>query len=306
MPLPEDYLIYPHRSYGMDHPYLDWAPLPGRKPTRLENGTKVAVTLIVPIEFFPLNPPREPFLHPGAMKTPYPDLRHYTVRDYGNRVGVYRLLRAFSTHGIEATFAVNAAVANRYPPLLDAIRKAGHEIAAHGVSTAHIHYGDLARDEEARWVQQARDTFPDAVTWLSPARHESLETLDILAEAGFRICLDWEADIVPVTFETKAGPLRMLSNYGELGDMKLLNDRSQTEDDWRTQIIEAVTYSLDRYDREGSSALGLTLTPYIVGQPFRVAAVRDLLETLTGLEGVRILSARQSIALFDATPAAAS
>ncbi len=68
----------------------------------------------MPLEFFPLNPSGVPFKHPGAMATPYPDLRHYTVRDYGNRVGVYRILESLGD--IQAGFAVNAAVAERCAP----------------------------------------------------------------------------------------------------------------------------------------------------------------------------------------------
>lgn len=290
----------------MDNPYDSWTPLHGREPVVLNDGIRLVLTLIVPIEFFPLNPPQKPFRHPGAMQTPYPDLRHYTVRDYGNRIGVYRLLREFERFGIKATFAVNSEVARRYQPLLDTLRISGHEIAAHGVSTAHIHHSGLDLETERAWIREAREAFPEAVTWMSPARNQSFETLNLLSENKFGICLDWESDIIPRRFETANGPVRMLPNYGELGDMKLLSDRSQSEDDWRCQILEAVRYSIGQYEQEGSSALSLTLTPYIVGQPFRLRAVRSLLSALTGLDGLRIATAKQSIALFEAVSTRAS
>ncbi|MEM9234952.1 MAG: polysaccharide deacetylase family protein, partial [Pseudomonadota bacterium] len=147
MPLPDDYLTYPHRKAGMDNPHYGWSPADRRDRIELADGTKALVTIIVPVEFFPLDPPSAPFKHPGAMKTFYPDLRHYTVRDYGNRVGIFRLLRLFGERGLKATFAINAEVAHRYPPLIDQIRSAGHEIAAHGVSTAHLHHEGLNEDE---------------------------------------------------------------------------------------------------------------------------------------------------------------
>ncbi|MEL6687606.1 MAG: polysaccharide deacetylase, partial [Pseudomonadota bacterium] len=137
------YLQYPKRAYGQDHGLYDWRLSRDRKPLTWDGGAKVALSFIVPLEFFPLNPSGVPFKHPGAMATPYPDLRHYTVRDYGNRVGVYRILKALGE--TKAGFAVNAKVAERYPPLMDAIKR--HEIIAHGVSTDHIHHDGLSEAE---------------------------------------------------------------------------------------------------------------------------------------------------------------
>lgn len=298
MPLPDDYLIYPHRGYGFDNPHYDWSPADCRLPLHLDSGVKAIATIVVPVEFFPLNPPATPFKHPGAMKTPYPDLRHFTTRDYGNRIGIFRLMREFSARGLTATFAVNAEIARRYPPLIDAIRTAGHEIAAHGVSTAHIHHDGLSDTEERTLIEAARNVFPDATTWMSPARNESYRTLDLIAQAGFKTCLDWETDQRPLPFKTKAGPVWALPHYGELGDFKLLIDRSQSESEWADQIIETARYHLDIHHKEGASAFAFTMTPYVLGQPFRIRAVRQVLDALAGMDGLAIQTAADSCAAF--------
>lgn len=299
MSLPDDYLTYEHRKHGMDNPHYGWRPLPSRARLDVGDGICSVATIIVPLEFFPLNPPKTPFLHPGAMKTPYPDLRHYTVRDYGNRVGVFRLLRALDEAGLPATFAVNGAVAEAFPSLVRTVKAAGHEVAAHGISTAHIHHEGLSNADEALWIDQVRATFPDAVSWMSPARNQGFRTLDLIAKAGFRICLDWEADQRPCVFQTQHGPIRSLPNYNELSDFSLLLDRSQTEAEWCEQIVEAARYSVDLYDSEGASAFAFTLTPYIAGQPFRMSAVRRILSELNALEGLAIKTAADAVALFD-------
>jgi len=144
----KSYLKYPKRQYGQDHDFYDWRMVKDRPKLSWKNDAKVAIGFIIPLEFFPLNPSGVPFKHPGAMVTPYPDLRHFTVRDYGNRVGVYRILEALDYYGIKATFAVNGEIAERYPPLLDIITAHGHEIISHGLSTDHIHYEGLSTDEE--------------------------------------------------------------------------------------------------------------------------------------------------------------
>ncbi|MEL7541250.1 MAG: polysaccharide deacetylase family protein [Pseudomonadota bacterium] len=298
MPLPDEYLIYPHRQHGFDNPRYAWDPADRRSPVGLKSGAKAIATLLIPIEFFPLNPPAAPFNHPGAMKTPYPDLRHFTTRDYGNRVGVYRLLREFDQRGIKATFAVNAEIASRYPPLLEALAAGGHEIAAHGVSTAHIHHDGLSEAEERALIAETRAAFPDAKTWMSPARNESYQTLDLIVEADFEICLDWEADQRPLPFKTNSTPVWTIPNYGELGDFKLLIDRSQSEDDWADQIIEAAAYHVAQHDTEGASAFAFTMTPYVLGQPFRMNAVRRVLDALMAMDGLVLTTAQSCCAQF--------
>lgn len=294
MPLPDEYLIYPHRKHGFDNPHYDWDPADRRAPIALKDGTQSIATIIVPVEFFPLNPPAAPFKHPGAMKTPYPDLRHFTTRDYGNRVGIFRLLREFKARGIAATFAMNADVAKRYPPLIAAIQADGHEIAAHGVSTAHIHHAGLSEDEERALIEETRNTFPAATSWMSPARNQSYRTLDLLAEAGFEVCLDWEADQRPLAFKTGTKPIWALPHYGELGDFKLLIDRSQSENEWRDQILETARFHLEAFETEGASAFAFTMTPYVLGQPFRIHAVRQVLDGLKSLDGLKIAPAAVS------------
>ncbi|MGB3455079.1 MAG: hypothetical protein WBG08_09280 [Litorimonas sp.] len=287
----DDYLAYPKRRYGQDHDHYEWRLSRNRLPLNWDGGAKVALSFIVPLEFFPLNPSGTPFKHPGAMATPYPDLRHYTVRDYGNRVGVYRILEALDD--VKAGFAVNAAVAERYPPLMRYI--ADHEIIAHGVSTDHIHHEGLSEPEEDALIRQALNALPGAAGWMSPARNQSSRTLERLGAAGLRYCLDWEPDSVPVA--TSAG-VTLLPNTYELSDFTLLHVRRQTEDAWKRQILEAVSYLADEYERFGGQALCVTLTPYIIGQPFRIAVLESLLAELKARGDVAILTPGEMDAQF--------
>ena len=280
------YLQYPNRRHGQDHDLYGWRLSRDRAPIQWEGGTKVAVCFIVPLEFFPLNPSGVPFKHPGAMATPYPDLRHYTVRDYGNRVGVFRILEALDR--TRATFAVNAEVARRYPPLMDAI--AGHDVAAHGVSTDHIHHEGMSAEDEAALIADALSAFDAPSGWMSPARNQTARTLGLLGEAGLSYCLDWEADQVPVA--TSAG-VTLIPNSYELSDFTLLHTRRQTEAAWLRQMQDAIDLLLSEHDRYGGQMLGLTLTPYIIGQPFRIHALRALLDHIAKTDGVDVLTAAE-------------
>jgi len=270
------YLAYPNRRRGQDHDLYDWRY--DRPALKWEQGS-LALSLIVPLEFFPLNPSGEPFKHPGAMATPYPDLRHYTVRDYGNRVGAFRLLEAFDQAGVSTGFAINAKVAERYPPLIEAIRNTGHEIIAHGVSTDHIHHDGLSEMDERDLISTTRTALPDATGWLSPARTQSSRTPHLVAQAGYAYTLDWEMDSQPAEMRTDYGDLTSVPLKYELSDFTLMQTRRQSEESYKKQILNAVDYLIA--ERAGQS-LAIRMTPYIMGQPFRQQMLRELLSELIG------------------------
>jgi allantoinase len=284
MTLPADYLAYPHRKHGMDQDRYGWRLSIDRPKIAWPHGKQVAAMIVAPLELHMLNPSGKPFKHPGAMQTPYPDLRHYTTRDYGNRVGAFRILKELKAAGLKATFPINARLLARIKPLIGAILEDGHEIAAHGWDTDSIHFGDIDPDTERKFILDTRAAF-DAEglhpkTWMSPARQQSFATPDLIRAAGFTICLDWEIDNVPVAMRTDHGPLICPPLFNELDDRKLLIDQRQTEAEWRDQILEAAALLNSEHGRFGGQVLGFTLTPYVIGQPFRIWALREMLSKL--------------------------
>jgi len=300
MPLPDDYLVYPHRSYGMDQDLYAWRPAASRPAIAWPDGRTVAAMIVVPIEHHSLTPPAKPFKSPGAMVTPYPDLRHYTTRDYGNRVGVFRILDELERAGLRATFPINADQLTRLAPLVEAIDAAGHEIAAYGRSPEHIHWTGLDAGVERQWISDVRAAFAAAGlsprTWLSPARQQSYATLDLLAAAGFDICLDWEQDDTPTSMTTPSGVVTGVPLSNELDDRILMIDRRQSEEDWARQVLEARDYLKSDAERFGGRVLGFTLTPYVSGQPFRISTLRGVLADLAGDAQVWSATASQIVA----------
>lgn len=290
-------LSYPVRRYGNDHDRYDWSYSARREPVHLGDNKRAGAFLVVPLEFFPLTPSGKPFKHPGAMVTPYPDLRHFTTRDYGLRVGVYRILKALAAEDIKAVFPVNSVLLDRCAPLIKDILADGHEIAAHGISTDHIHFDGLSEAEEAAWIRQVRQSFEDhglsPSTWMSPARNESYLTPDLLTENGFSTCLDWEMDQRPVALNTRSGKMTCLPNLNELNDFNLLLTKRQSESEWRDNILEAGRFISSEYDRFGSQCFGFTLTPYVSGLPFRIHALREILRGLKQIDGLEIRTAAQ-------------
>ena len=189
MSVPPDYLKYAHRRYGMDHDRYRWSTLPHRKKISWPGGARIALWIVPALEWFPLDMKSKPFKPPGALMTAYPDLRHYTLRDYGNRVGIFRVMKALDHFDIRVSVAVNAAVAARHSSLIKVCIDRGWEVIANGLDMDHLHYEGLPKDQEKKLVEEAlailrRASMQKVRGWLSPARSESFVTLDLAAAAG--------------------------------------------------------------------------------------------------------------------------
>ncbi|MFM9882330.1 MAG: polysaccharide deacetylase family protein [Burkholderiales bacterium] len=291
MSMPADYLKYPLRRYGMDHERYDWSMLPRRKPVAWPNGAKVALWVIPALEWFPLDMKGKPFKAPGGMVTAYPDLRHYTLRDYGNRVGIYRLLKAFDKFGVRASMAVNAAVAARYPALVKDCVAAGCEIIANGLDMDHLHYEGLAAVDEAKLVATSLDILRRVSGqkirgWLSPAKSESNATPDIVAAAGIDYLCDWVNDDMPFALKTGTGKLHAMPHPIDIDDYTILVQNRHSEDEFCRQVCDQFDVLMKEAGAQGGRIMAISLHPWVTGQPYRIGALEEALAYIAGHKGV--------------------
>lgn len=276
------HLEYPKRHYGMDHDRYEWSMLTDRPPVSWPHGKAVAVWFNVSLQHFPLNPAGKPVKLPGSMVMPYPDLRHYTLRDYGNRVGVYRFLDAFASHGIVPSFAINACLVERYPELIDAVLERDCEIVGHSWSMDTPHAGGLERADEAALVVRSLDalrarTGHPVRGWLSPGRLQSENTPELLRENGIEYFCDWVNDELPYLFHTASGDLWSLPLSSELEDRFVILDNQHSEASWAEQVIDAFQFLLEEASTQGGRLLTVSLHPWVLGQPHRMKHLEAVL-----------------------------
>lgn len=283
MTLDPAYLDYPRRRAGYDHDFYAYAPLRERAPLAWPGGKRVATWIVVSLEWFPILPSDTPFRAPGHMQTAYPDYRHYTAREYGTRVGLYRLLDAFAKVGARVSVAANGAIAERYPSIIRDIVDAGHEIVAHSTDmNGTIASGMAEADERAliaaslNELERVSGTRPRG--WHGIARSQSWNSVRLLAEAGVGYCCDWVNDEMPWAFSN--GLVNIPLNH-ELSDRQILNAQQQSIDSYVEQILDAYDWLRAEAEREGGGRmLPLHLTPYIMGLPYRIDAFERLLAAL--------------------------
>ncbi len=280
MSLDPAYLEYPKRRHGYDHQLFDWSAIHERKPVIWPDQKSVALWICVSLEWFPITPSDTQFRAPGHMQTAYPDYRHYTARDYGNRVGVYRLLDAFAKARIRASFATNSAIAQRYPELVADIVREGHEIIAHSTDMNGTIASGLPMDEERALIAQSLDILENATGkrpqgWLSIARSQSWNTPDLLSAAGVEYCCDWVNDELPYRFNNGLANLPL--NH-ELSDRQIITVQQHSAESYAQQIRDGFDWLAGEEARGlGGRMLPLHLTPYIMGLPHRISALEELL-----------------------------
>ena len=291
MSLPPDYLTYRYRRYGMDHERYGWSILPQRKPVSWPGGARVALWVVPALEWFPLDMKGKPFKPPGALVTSYPDLRHYTLRDYGNRVGIFRVMKALDRFGIRASVAVNAAVAVRYPSLVEACVARGWEVIGNGLDMDHLHYEGLPKVEERKLIEDSlailrRASGQKVRGWLSPARSESFATLDLVAAAGVDYVCDWVNDDMPYAMRTESRSLHSLPLSNDIDDYTILVQNRHAEDAYAQQVCDQFDVLYKESATQGGRILALSLHPWAIGQPYRIGALEQALKHVMGHEGV--------------------
>jgi allantoinase len=259
------------------HGRYDYHPLRGRKPYAWPNGARLAVYLGLNLEHFAFGEGLGAELAPGG---PQPDVLNHAWRDYGNRIGAWRLLDLFEELAMPSSVLVNSALYEHAPGLVAAFGARGDEIVAHGRSNSE-RQGILDETQEAILIREATQTLASHAGlapkgWLSPWISQSHSTPDLLQEAGYEYLLDWCMDDQPVWFRTRRGRILAIPYPQELNDIPAILARKMQADAFADMIVDNFDEMLVQAT-EAPLVMGVALHAYIVGQPFRLRHLRRAL-----------------------------
>jgi len=237
---------FPYRAI-VDHPPVVWP-----------NGGRVAVWVIPNIEHFHLE------IGPAA-----PDVRNHSRRDYGNRVGIWRLMEVMEANGVRGTVALNGEVVRHYPRIMQECARLKWELMGHGMTNSVFLTG-LAREAEAAVIAETRRAIEDCGQtmrgWLGPGLTETFATLDLLRESGVEYVCDWVNDDLPYRMNNG---LYSIPYSIELNDMPLFNTPSIDIDDFYRRICETIDVLYEEGARNGR-VMGIALHPFLIGVPHRI------------------------------------
>jgi len=278
---------------GPDHTVHPYLPRPARQDFLWPGGKRVAAYILLHLEHTEIAPPEGTHRDPrfrGAFFTGTPDWHGYSMRAYGNRIGIWRILDALDALRLPASVAVNLMAAQRHPEIVAACKARGFEPVAHGVSASRMATSRMAQSEERVTIVAVRDglaaLWPGATGWLGQDHGATEATTRLLAEAGFAYGLDWANDEAPYTH---ASGLLSLPPPAEWDDVQTLWLRRVPVTRWPMLVRDA----LDRLlaEPQGGRVLGLGIHPWLLGAPARIRYLRESLDDLASREGLHIATA---------------
>lgn len=269
-PVASTHVAFPLREHGR----YAYSPITRRPDYRWPGGHGLAVYVALNLEQYAFGEGLVEDLVPGI---PAPDVLNNSWRDYGNRVGAWRLLRLMQQHGLPTTLLINSALYGPCAELVTAFREAGAEIASHGRSNSE-HQADLDEAHERQLIDEvtaeiARHEGRPPAGWLSPWIAETRLTPDLLHEAGYGYVLDWCMDDQPVWLRTRTGRLLSVPYPQEINDSAAIIARQMSASDFADLIVDQFDEMLLQ-SAEQPLVMGIALHSMIVGQPHRLKHLR--------------------------------
>jgi allantoinase len=251
-----------------------YSPIIHRPRLTWPSGANVALWVIPNIEFFSLEE-RVP-AGSGGTGTPVPDIPSWSARDYGNRVGVFRLMQVLERYGIRATVALNADLCAQHPAIIEEGQKRSWEWMGHNESNTR-RLNEAPPGEEQRIIHDALATIAQAtgkrpLGWLGSGLQETWDTLDLLAAEGCEYVCDWTNDDQPYTMTLEGGRKLVSIPYShEINDKPVFERAHRTAAEFQEMICRQFDV-LYREGAESGRVMAIAIHPYLTGVPHRIDA----------------------------------
>jgi allantoinase len=260
----------------------------------LPNGNRVIVWTIVNLEVWDISRPMpRAAMPPPSGQSLLPDVANWSWHEYGMRVGVWRFFELFERLGVRPTLSINARVCEDYERVAAQARDAGWEFMAHAYEQI-----PLQKIEDQRGMIRKTLDVLEAFTgerpagWLGPGLTQTVDTPDLLAEAGVRYIADWVYDDEPTRISTSNGILTTLPYTVELNDIATMILHGHESPYWVTRCRDV----FDRYYLEGgerAKIMSIAIHPYISAQPHRIRYVEEVYDYVHNHPGVVHMNGRE-------------
>jgi len=271
----------------MDNQLYAYWPIVDRPRLEWPNGARVAFYLGVNIEHYEVDKPSTS-IFPGTAGLA-PDPLNYGWRDYGPRVGLWRMMDVMDKHGVKGSVLLNSDVCARYPRIIEEGNKRGWVWLAHGKNNSIFEAG-MSEEEERAYLADVVGTIRDHTGqqprgWLGPALTETFNTPDILAELGLTYILDWCSDDQPFPVKVKSGRMISLPYSIEVNDIPLFVGKSLSGEDFYRLLVDQFE-GLYESAAESGLVMALAVHPFVVGLPFRLKYLERFLAHIAAEKGV--------------------
>lgn len=268
----------------MENSRYDYLPIVKRKELKWPKAARVAFWVCPNVEYFHID---KRIL--SAPSPHLPDIQAYSLRDYGSRIGIFRLMEVLDKHRIRASVMLNADVCEYHPAIIEEGKKRNWEWLGHG-ATNNLRVSDYPLEQERQVIRRVKERIAAAVGsapkgWLGPGLVETFNTPDHLAAEGFEYLCDWACDDQPVPLRVRSGRMLALPYQQGINDITLFVHSNHTPEQYLRQVCD----QFDTLYEEGAKSgrvMALPLHPYVTGLPFRIKYLDKALDYICSHEGV--------------------
>lgn len=287
--------------------HYDFVALPDRKPLKWPGGARLALIFTLNLEYWDLSRDgAEPMYPAGPATIPHPlpgnvaDYANWTWREYGQRVGIWRLIDIFDKAGVPSTCTMNAMTGIERRRIVDAVNERGWEIVAHNyVQNEPLSSYAHEPDREREIIRRTLDVYEETVGrpargWLSSSLRCTANTPEFLKEFGLLFHSDFLNDDQPYLIHTGHGPLVCVPYSNDINDFAVFSRGAMTT----AGALEIFKEQFDQLYLEGADSgriMNLGMHPHVMGQAYRVRALREFIDYVKGFDGVWFAS-REEIA----------
>jgi allantoinase len=260
------------------HGRYQYSAIETRPQFEWPNGNRLAFYIGLNVEHFAFlaGLGSDPYQRASARQTQ----RNFAWRDYGLRVGIWRVFQMLDELQLPATILLNSLVCEHYPEVVDRIKVRNYDICAHGRTNSET-LASLWEHDEARIISETTETLtryfgarPNG--WMGPAAAESRATPDLLVEAGYTYSLGWPVDDQPIWLRTRSGPLLSVPYPMELNDIGANVHRDHSGEEFADMVVSQFDEMLEQSEQQ-SLVMSVALHPFICGQSFRLRPLREAL-----------------------------
>lgn len=271
-----------------------YRPIVGRRRLTWPDGARLALWVVPNVEFFALNEP----VPEGTGKVP--DVPNWAKRDYGNRIGFFRMKEVMDRYGVRGTVALNADLCDHHPQIIDACVKQKWEFMGHCQSNSR-RLNQVPPETERAVIKATLDHIATATGarpkgWLGAGLQETWATLDHLADEGVEYVADWVNDDQPYAMSLESGrKIAAIPYTVEAADKNCFTHLHYTPDDFERALCRQFDV-LYREGAESGRVMCIALHPYLIGVPHRIDSLDRALAYITGHAGVWLTTGTEIIA----------
>ena len=261
------------------HSRYDYVPLTGRKDYDWPGGKRLAFCITTNVEAYAFGKGRG---HDNAKHGEPQTQRNYSWRDYGNRIGIWRLFDLAEELQMPLAHNANSLLYELAPQIMDRVRARGDEIVGHGRTNSENLHDFRWEADEARVIKEITETFArhegkPPKGWMGAGAYENPWTPDLLKEAGYIYSMDWPCDDQPIWMRTRSGPILLVPYPVELNDSPQVIHRQHTGREFCDMLVDQFEEMIEQSAKH-PLVCNISIHPFVFGQPFRLRPLRNALK----------------------------